>query len=120
NLLVGARVYLGDNAAFDDPHSLLVTAPQLRDDLFTFNVSSSTFETIEYEVAGEIVEFAFETLRPPVQLLILGAGADAVPLAEIAHEIGWQAHVYDHRPAFLTKERFPVADELVMVDRDAK
>ncbi|HEX3100793.1 MAG TPA: XdhC/CoxI family protein [Pyrinomonadaceae bacterium] len=122
SLAIGERVYFGEanDADFDDPHLLLETAPQLRDDLFTFGGSTSTFETIEYEVDGEIVEFAFETLRPPVQLLILGAGADAVPLAVIAHEIGWQVRVYDHRPAFLTKERFPNADELVMLNRDAK
>lgn len=120
NLVVGDRIYYNEanGASFDDPHLLLNTVPQLRDDLFTFNGSSAVFETIEYEVSGEIVEFAFETLRPPVQLLILGAGADAVPLAAIAHDIGWQVRVFDHRPAFLTNERFPAA-ELVMLERDA-
>ena len=117
-MAVGERVYLDD--AVDDPHSVLATVPQLRDDLFTFNGSTSIFETIEYEVAGELVEFAFETLRPPIQILILGAGADAVPLATIAHDVGWQVRVFDHRPAFLTEERFPAADELVMLDRDAE
>jgi len=116
-LAVGERAYLGDD--FDDPHALLETVPQLRDDILTFSGSSSIFETTEYEVAGELVEFAFETLRPPVQILILGAGADAVPLATIAHDIGWQVRIYDHRPAFLTADRFPAADALIMLDRDA-
>src|SRR5580765_3867574 len=58
-MAVGDRVYLDD--AFDDPHALLDAIPPLRDDLFTFKGSSSLFETIEYDVAGELVEFAFET-----------------------------------------------------------
>ena len=121
-LAVGERVYLSqvNGKGFDDPCALLGIVSQLRDDLFTFNGSSTFFETIEYEVEEEIIEFAFETMRPPVQLLILGAGADAVPLAAIAHDVGWQVRIYDHRPAFLTKERFPTADELVMLDRDAE
>ena len=118
DLGVSERVYLA-GSTFGDPHFLLENVPQLRDDLFTFNGSSSIFETIEYDAEGDVVEFAFETLRPPVQLVILGAGADAVPLAAIGHEIGWQVRVYDHRPAFLTSERFPDADDLVMLDRDA-
>ena len=89
----------------------------LHSDLLTFAESASQFATVNYAEGDELVEFAFETLSPPVQLLILGAGADAVPLASGAHEIGWTVRVYDHRPAFLTPLRFPSADELALVDR---
>jgi xanthine/CO dehydrogenase XdhC/CoxF family maturation factor len=67
--------------------------------------------------AGE-VEFALETLLPPVLVAIFGAGADAVPLARSAYDLGWQVDVLDHRPAFLTHERFPDVRELIGVDRD--
>lgn len=49
----------------------------------------------------------------PVAILLFGAGADAVPFVRIAAELGWQVTVHDHRPAFLTEERFPDAQELV-------
>lgn len=62
--------------------------------------------------------FAFEVLEPPVQVKLFGAGADAVPLVRIASELGWQVTVHDHRPAFLTEERFPDAQRLVHQNAD--
>lgn len=53
----------------------------------------------------------FET---PITVMLFGAGADAVPLVRIAAELGWQVTVHDHRPAFLTEERFPDAQKLVL------
>ena len=67
-----------------------------------------TFERREGEY-----EFAFEQILPPVSLLVFGAGADAVPMAKIASEIGWQVAVRDHRPAFLTQRRFPTARSIM-------
>lgn len=54
-----------------------------------------------------------EEFETPVAVMLFGAGADAVPLVRIAAELGWHITVHDHRPAFLTKERFPEARELV-------
>jgi xanthine/CO dehydrogenase XdhC/CoxF family maturation factor len=70
------------------------------------------------KVPGSSGELAIERIFPPVQVFILGAGADAVPLAEASYELGWQVNVCDHRPAFLTKERFPHSD-LVSLDRES-
>ena len=57
---------------------------------------------------------AADGFDPPVAILLFGAGADAVPLARIASELGWPITVHDHRPAFLTQERFPSAQKLVL------
>lgn len=94
--------------------------PGMIDDLGTFADSASNYQTIRYEIDDGFVEFAFELIRPPVQLYILGAGADAVPLADAGDALGWKVNVCDHRPAFLTEERFPKCDALVSLDRDAK
>jgi len=120
DLMVGSRV-VADEAnvgEITDLHSLLKNIPQLRDDLLTFSGSPSSYETIRYETENGTAEFAFETLQPPVQLLIFGAGADAVPVAKAANDLGWNVRIYDHRPAFLTEERFAMADELVLLERD--
>ena len=42
----------------------------------------------------------------------------AVPLAEAAPGLGWQVTVCDHRPAFLTAERFPTSETLILLERD--
>ena len=62
----------------------------------------------------EFGEVFFEFIAPPLSLVIFGAGADAIPLAETAKNLGWQISVIDHREAFLTSERFPFADHLFL------
>ncbi len=110
SLPVGRRIGNGES---------LEELPSIGDDLRTFADSRSNYETIACEVSQKFIEVAFERIVPPVQLYIFGAGADAVPLVDAAHALGWEVKVCDHRPAFLTKERFPNCDELVKLDRDA-
>jgi xanthine/CO dehydrogenase XdhC/CoxF family maturation factor len=117
-IAIGSRLS-SDGSSPTDPDGLSKAFPLIKDDLLTFFGARSGLETIEYEIDGQIVELAFENVQPPVQLLILGAGADAVPLASMAHEVGLQVSVFDHRQAFLSKDRFPDANDLVLLDRDA-
>lgn len=46
---------------------------------------------------------------PPPELVMFGAGHDAIPLANYAHDLGFQTTVVDARHAFVTEERFPQA-----------
>lgn len=110
---VGQRFFADDEIA-DPAHAGFV------DDLMTFAGSNANYQTIKYETDDGMIELAFEAIKPPVQLHILGAGADAVPLAEAANNLGWQVNVCDHRPAFLNRERFTTADDLVFLDRDVE
>lgn len=50
-----------------------------------------------------------EFLPQPVGLTIFGAGDDAQPVAALAETLGWRVTVADHRPAWVTAERFPGA-----------
>lgn len=58
--------------------------------------------------AGE--EWLVEHIPAPLHVMLFGAGADAVPLAELADELGWRVTVHDDRPAFADKRRFPRAE----------
>ena len=49
---------------------------------------------------------------PPPRLVICGAGDDAIPLAALASHIGYRVTVVDHRPAYLSPERFPDAERI--------
>ncbi|REJ77534.1 MAG: XdhC/CoxI family protein [Acidobacteria bacterium] len=65
-------------------------------------------------VEAEGAEYFVESSEPPLHLVIFGAGADAIPLADIAVRIGWRVSVYDHRPVYADENRFPsVADVIV-------
>ena len=55
-------------------------------------------------------------VRPIPQLLVLGAGLDAVPLVAMAAELGWFVTVADHRPAYLERGGFERAERTVLVE----
>jgi xanthine dehydrogenase accessory factor len=64
-------------------------------------------------------EIFVETITPPLNLLIFGAGYDAIPLVRLAKEIGWRISIIDHRPAYANAGRFPEADEIFVAKIDA-
>lgn len=66
-----------------------------------------------YTLSEGTVEVFLEVIQPPLSLTILGAGDDAIPLARFASLLGWQTTLLDHRPAFATLDRFPMADRLL-------
>jgi xanthine dehydrogenase accessory factor len=59
-----------------------------------------------------------EVLHPPPDLIVCGAGDDTRPLVAYASESGFTVTVVDHRPAFLTAERFPSASRLLHMRPD--
>lgn len=50
-----------------------------------------------------------EALTPPPHLVVCGAGDDARPLVACAADAGFRVTIVDHRPAYLSAERFPAA-----------
>ena len=59
---------------------------------------------------------AFEALAdPPPRLVLFGAVELAAALSRLARAIGWRSYVVDPRERYLTRSRFPDADELLMV-----
>ncbi len=66
--------------------------------------------------SGGEVQVFIEVLRPPVRLVVCGAGHDALPVVQLASQIGWRVVVADSRERFLTHERFPGARQFVRAD----
>lgn len=64
-------------------------------------------------ISGQTITAFYDPLQPPFQLLIIGAGIDAVPLVESAKALGWRVTLVDHRPGFVKEGRFPLADCLL-------
>ena len=54
-------------------------------------------------------------IMPPPTLLICGAGHDAVPVARLAAEMGWDCTIVDHRPGFAREDRFPDKCEIRVI-----
>jgi xanthine/CO dehydrogenase XdhC/CoxF family maturation factor len=55
---------------------------------------------------GQVELLRIPVMPPPV-ILICGAGHDAVPVARLAVEMGWNCIIADHRPGFARADRFP-------------
>lgn len=62
---------------------------------------------------GKSVKLFYDPVLPPLQMLILGAGADAVPVMQCAKTLGWRVTLADHRPAYIEQERLRQADCLL-------
>jgi xanthine/CO dehydrogenase XdhC/CoxF family maturation factor len=69
--------------------------------------SAAVAGLVECGAGGESIDVLILPLRPPPELLLCGAGADAVPLARHAVALGFAVTVCDHRPALAVPERFP-------------
>lgn len=55
-----------------------------------------------------------DMIKPAISLLIFGAGEDAIPLVNLAKELGWIVTLIDHRPDAATALRFPLADQIII------
>jgi xanthine/CO dehydrogenase XdhC/CoxF family maturation factor len=110
---IGSHLFLlEDGSVAEDIKNPTLTAPLTEDCLTALRTKRTGVK--EYRFIEGTVEALIEVIRPSVPLVIIGAGADSVPLARFAKELGWSVTVIDHRPAFITKERFPDADSLIL------
>ncbi|MBN6189033.1 XdhC family protein [Aneurinibacillus sp. BA2021] len=61
----------------------------------------------------DAVDVFIDVHVPPIELMIFGAGHDAVPLAQMGEALGWAVTVVDPRPAYNNAERFPKATRIL-------
>lgn len=100
----GSGIFIDDGEAFgqappDCVDALRVVAAQLPKDC--------TSTVLSQALAG--TDLLILDQSAPPRLLLLGAGADALPVASLITFLGWSLTVVDHRAHFAKKERFPAA-----------
>lgn len=105
---------LGTTVLIDQQASALKTLPgelarQVEGSITEIRRSGQS-ALVSYEQDGTTAKLLLATLRPSPRLLLLGAGLDAVPLVNMARELGWTVEVADHRPANFSGGRFANAD----------
>lgn len=66
-------------------------------------------------IDGHLIKVFYNPVQPPPQLLLVGAGADALPVVQCAKALGWRVTLVDHRPGHIQKERFSQADQLLYI-----
>jgi xanthine dehydrogenase accessory factor len=69
--------------------------------------------TMQVPLGEGAVPVFFEVFPRPPRLILVGGVHIAAALVPLARALGYRTFVADGRPGFLTRERFPDADELV-------
>lgn len=72
----------------------------------------------QYKSGDVSVTAFFEFLHPPVSLVVLGAGNDAIPLMKFADVLGWDFRIVDRRDTHANKERYPTASQILVANPD--
>ncbi|WP_159473127.1 XdhC family protein [Dyadobacter sp. 3J3] len=84
----------------------------IQDSETALNSEQSLFKTYTFE--GNKLTAFIEFLKPPVSLVIVGAGNDAIPLVGMASLLGWTITVADGRINQATAQRFPLAHQVLV------
>jgi xanthine dehydrogenase accessory factor len=80
------------------------------DAAFALAKKSSFLKEYDEHKLSAFVEF----LEPPISLVIVGAGNDALPLVDMASVLGWRITVVDGRPTHANKQRFSKVHQLIV------
>lgn len=122
SLLEGHRFFLYTNDEASDNFGESDVANRLRsvvwDNAAAMLQEKRKWQQIIFSEDENAVHVLLESLLPVQELVIVGAGYDALPLVEYASILGWWTTVLDHRPALLSAERFPKASLLTRYTRE--
>ena len=104
---LGAGIFLSDGEPFGSaPPDCVAALSRIAADI----LSGSGSRQLTERLPG--VDLLLLEQPAPPRLLLLGAGADALPVAVLINFLGWSLTVVDHRPHFGRRDRFPAADEV--------
>lgn len=56
----------------------------------------------------------YDLINPPLHILIIGAGPDAIPVVRLAGEMGWRVTITDCRQSFIESGHFEGADQCIV------
>lgn len=79
------------------------------------NERNSQSETMEMALNdGNLINLFIDVYHPPAQVLIFGAGHDAVPVARYSMSLGLHTIVVDAREGFNNEKDFPGAERIIV------
>ena len=113
---VGARLRLTADSLEGDPVPETLRSALLDEAGHVFNTGVTATVTVETP-AGPVAGLA-EAIRPPLPLVIFGAGYDAVPVVRQAKQLGWHVTVCDRRASYARRDRFPGADQILVASAE--
>ncbi|MBC7826208.1 MAG: XdhC family protein [Chitinophagaceae bacterium] len=106
----GTCFFLNGQSIFSTITNKYLEAEIKEDALMVLTRKSSTLKQYSDNTLAGFVEL----LQPPVSLIIVGAGNDAMPLVEMATVLGWQITMIDGRATHANNQRFPKTDKIIV------
>ncbi len=77
--------------------------------------SRPAWQNRTYETMSATAEVLFESLHPPIRLLLFGEGHDIAPVLRMAQTLGWEVWIVGRKPEEELIRRFPEADRCVFL-----
>jgi xanthine dehydrogenase accessory factor len=116
DILIGGKIFYNqvEQFNFENLPDFFRSSEELVADCRQLFEENGKAQIKQYRTQQGEFEFFFEIIAPPTNLIVFGAGADAIPVAETAKSLGWYVTIVDHRAAFANKERFAGADKIIL------
>lgn len=110
---VGTSMLLEDSGEFHNNSSFQFVPETLMQDIKdTLTVKRSSFKS--YQHNDNTFNAFLSFISPPISLVIVGAGNDAIPLQSIAETLGWEVTIVDGRHTYAKIERFSSACQIIV------
>jgi xanthine dehydrogenase accessory factor len=114
---IGARLMLtSDGSIITDIKESNLLQNLVCDAKSAFHTQRSSIN--KYQLPHGNIEVFIEVIQPPTPLIIFGAGRDAIPVVQFAKALGWQVTVVDCRANEATRDRFLMADKVILTRRE--
>ncbi|MGJ5675019.1 MAG: XdhC family protein [Nostochopsis sp.] len=117
NLAIGAKLMLASDGSLvsdiKEPNLLPTLVCDAKSALYTQHSSIN-----KYQFSCGSIEVFIEVIRPPTPLIIFGSGRDAIPVVQFAKSLGWNVTVVDCRANEATRDRFLMADNVILTRRE--
>ena len=111
---IGRSVVIREDGTVNTPSDLAWLADQIHDAALE-SLRTEKSRTVELPLPdGGRAKLFLEVFARRPKLVVFGAGHIAMALVPLAKAVGFRTIMADAREAFLTRERFPEVDELVL------
>ncbi len=107
---VGQRLLFGGDTIINNFTNEDLFTEVLRDTKTA--LSNNNLILKEYQLATGKIEVFIEVIKPPLSLIIFGAGYDVLPLVNLSKQLGWHVTVVDNRQRKASQKRFVKADKI--------
>ena len=110
---VGTSMLLEDSGEFHNNSTFQFVPETLMQDIKeTLMIKKSSFKS--YILNDHTFNAFLSFISPPISLVIVGAGNDAIPLQSIAETLGWEVTIVDGRHTYAKIERFSSACQIIV------